>query len=62
MVKHLPANAGDTDSITGWGRSPGEGSGNSLQYPCLGSLVHRGALWARIHGVSRVGHNLVTKQ
>ena len=28
MVKNPPANAGDTGSIPGWGRSPGEGNGN----------------------------------
>ena len=34
-------NAGDLDSIPGSGRSPGEGNGNPLQYPCHGqrSLV-----------------------
>ena len=32
VVKNLPVNAGDTDSIPGLGRSPGEGSGNPLQY------------------------------
>ena len=26
VVKHQPANAGDTGSITGLGRSPGEGN------------------------------------
>ena len=34
MVKTLPDNTGDvrvTGSITGWGRSPGEGNGNPLQ-------------------------------
>ena len=30
MVKNLPANAGDADSIPGLGRYPGEGNGNSL--------------------------------
>ena len=35
MVKNLHANAGDPGSIPGWGRSPGEGNGNPLQYPCL---------------------------
>ena len=35
-VKNLPANAGDTGSIPGLGRSPGEGNGNPLQYSCLG--------------------------
>ena len=33
--KHLPASAGDMDLIPGLGRSPGEGKGNPLQYPCL---------------------------
>ena len=31
----LSANAGDTGPIPGWGRSPGEGDGNPLQYSCL---------------------------
>ena len=35
MVKNLPANAGDTGSIPGHGRSPGEGNENPLQYSCL---------------------------
>ena len=38
VVKNLPANSGDTEdveSIPGWRRSPGEGNGNPLQYPCL---------------------------
>ena len=32
VVKNVPANAGDIYTIPGWGRSPGEGSGNPLQY------------------------------
>ena len=32
MVKNPPANAGDTSSIPGLGRSPGEGNGNPLLY------------------------------
>ena len=28
-------NAGDLGWIPGWGRSPGEGNGNLLQYSCL---------------------------
>ena len=35
MVKNPPANAGDMGSIPGWGRSPGGGHGNPLQYSCL---------------------------
>ena len=51
VVKSLPDNAGDfrdADSIPGWGRSPGEGHGNSLQYSCLGNPVDRGAWWATV--------------
>ena len=36
--KNLPPNAGDTrdvGSVSGSGRSPGEGNGNALQYSCL---------------------------
>ena len=39
--KNLPANAGDTGSIPGLGRCPGEGSGNSLQYSSLGTPMDR---------------------
>ena len=35
VVKNPPANAGDTSSITGSGRSPGVGNGNPSQYLCL---------------------------
>ena len=31
VVKNLPANAGDADSIPGAERSPGEGNSNPLQ-------------------------------
>ena len=33
--KESACNAGVPDSITGSGRSPREGNGNPLQYPCL---------------------------
>ena len=45
-VALLPANAGDTGSILGLGRSPGEGNSNPLQYSCLGKPMNRGAWWA----------------
>ena len=35
VVKNPLANAGDTTSILGSGRSLGEGNGNPLQYSCL---------------------------
>ena len=43
------------------GRSPGKENGYALQYPCLGNHVDRGAWLVTVHGVSRVGHDLVTK-
>ena len=36
MVKNQLANTGDLDLTSGWGRSPGGGNGNSLQYSCPG--------------------------
>ena len=63
MVKNLLTSAGDTGSIPGTGRSPGEGNGNPLQYSCLGNPIDRGAWQATVHRVAeRVRHNLVTKQ
>ena len=53
MVKNLPANAGDTGVICGWGRSPGEGNGNLFQHSCLGNPVDREAWWSTIHGVTK---------
>ena len=43
MVKNLPANAGDEDSVPELERSPGGGNGNPLQYSCLENLMDRGA-------------------
>ena len=43
VVKNPPANAGDTGSIPGLGRSPGKGNGNSLQYSCLENPMDGGA-------------------
>ena len=57
VVKRPPANAGDTSSIPGLGRSPEGGNGNPLQYSCLGNPTGRGAWWALFHGVARVGHD-----
>ena len=36
-------NAGDLGSISGLGRSPGEGNGNPLQDYCLANPMDRGA-------------------
>ena len=43
VVKNPSANTGDTGLIPGWGRSPGGGNGNPLQYPCWDNPVDRGA-------------------
>ena len=40
-------------SISGLGRSLGEGNGNLRQYSCLGNLMDRGAWWATVHGVAK---------
>ena len=53
MVKNPLANAEDSGSVPGLGRSPGEGNGNPLQYSYLGNLMDRGARWATVHGVSK---------
>ena len=47
--------AGDLGSVPGWGRSPGGGHGNPLQYSCLENPIDRGAWWATVHGSQRVG-------
>ena len=43
VVKNTPANAGDMGSIPESGRSSGKGSGNPLQYSCLGNPMDKGA-------------------
>ena len=46
-------NAGDSGSIPGLGRSPGEGNGSLLQYSCLENPLDRGAWWATVLGVTK---------
>ena len=53
VVKNLPASAGDTGSIPGSGRSPGEGNGSLLQYSHLGNLMDRSLAGYIVHGVSK---------
>ena len=43
----------DTGLISGSGRFPGVGNGNSLQYSCLGSPMDRGAWWATVCGFAK---------
>ena len=54
-------NAGDPGSISGSGRSPGEGNGNPRRYSCLENPMDKGAWRATVHGITRIGHELVTK-
>ena len=53
MGKNVPTNGGDSGSIPGSGRSPVEGTGNLLQYSCLGNPVDRGAWQDTVYGVSK---------
>ena len=53
LVKNLPANAEDMDSIPGLARSSGEGNGNTLQYSCLEHPMDGGAWWAAVYGVAK---------
>ena len=47
------ANAGDSGSVPGSGRSPEGGNGNPLQYSCLGNPMDIGAWWVTAHGVAK---------
>ena len=51
--KESSCNAGDTGSITGSERFPGEGNGNPLQYSFLENSMDRGAWRAIVHGIAK---------
>ena len=56
VVENPPVRAGDTGvsgSNPGSGRSPGEGTGNPLQYSCLKNPIDRGAWQVAVHGVAK---------
>ena len=59
--KEYACSAGDTGLIPGSGRSTGEENDNPLKYSCMENLLDRGAWWAIVHRIARVGHNLATK-
>ena len=42
-------------------KNPGEGNGNLLHYSCLENPMGRGAWQATVHGVTKLGHDLLTK-
>ena len=39
--------------IPGWGRPPGIGNGNPLQYSCLENSMDRGAWRATVYGIAK---------
>ena len=57
--KESTSNAGDClpcrrPGFSLWfGKTPGGGNGNSLQYSCLENFMDRGARWATVHGVAK---------
>ena len=56
VLKNMPVNTrdvGDVGLVPGWGRSPGGGNGNPLQYICLENPTGRGAWWATVHRVTK---------
>ena len=48
--KEAACNGGDLGSISGSGRSAGEGIGYPFQYSCLENSMDRGAWQAIVHG------------
>ena len=55
--KESTCSVGEPGSGPVSGRSPGEGKGKPLQYPCLKNSMDRGDWWATVHGVERVSHD-----
>ena len=63
LVKNPPSNAGgigDSGSISGSGRSPGEGNSNPLQYSCLENPIDREAWQVTVHWVAKSWTRLST--
>ena len=52
---HLPMQEMETTGVQslGWGRSPGVGNGNPLQYSCLENSMGRAAWQATVYGVAK---------
>ena len=56
MIKNLSDDAGDARDvglIPRWGRSPGEGNSNPLQYPCMENSMEKGAWQTTVHGFTK---------
>ena len=60
VSKESACSAGDLGSIPGSGRSPGEGNSNPIQYLCLEKPMDKGAWWATVHEITRIGHDFTT--
>ena len=60
VVKNLPADAGDTGSIPGLGRAPGEIKWQPIPVSCLGNPMDRGAWWVTVHGMTKSWTRLST--
>ena len=58
--KESAFNPGDSGTIPGSGRCPGERNGHPLQYSCLENSMDRGAWWASL--VAQVIKNLPAMQ
>ena len=57
VVKNLPGNAGDAKdegAVPQWGRSPGIGNGNLLQYSCLENFMDGGSWWATVYMAAKI--------
>ena len=50
--KESACNLRDLGSISEWGRSPGEGNGNPLQYFCLENPMDRGVWQTTVLGIA----------
>ena len=52
--KESACNLGDPGSISGLGRSHGEGNGNPIQYSCLENPMDKGACQVTVHGITEL--------
>ena len=50
--KDSACSAGDPGAVPGWGRSPGAGNENPLQYSCLEGPMDRGTWQSAVRGVA----------
>ena len=60
LVKNLPAMQETRVQFLGW-ENPLEKEMESTAIFLSGKSMDRGAWWATVHGVARVGHNLAIK-